>query len=247
VSPHPLVIGHRGARNLWPENSLSGFARTLELGVDGVEFDIHPTTDGKFAVHHDATLERTTEAHGPIAALSAAEVAAVRLKDAEGETVPLLDPVLDLLAPSGVELHLEIKADAEGNPYPGLEEAVVAAVKPRRLGRQLVLTSFWPEVHERLRAADPEMRLLVSINTQSLQRLGGGLDRLIDRLERSRVELYAVEKALLAARQDDFVGRLGWDRLGVWVTNEEADIRRWTATPVRQLTTDRPDLCLSRR
>ena len=40
-----LIIGHRGARSLWPENSLEGFERTRDLGVDAVEFDVHLACD----------------------------------------------------------------------------------------------------------------------------------------------------------------------------------------------------------
>jgi glycerophosphoryl diester phosphodiesterase len=38
----PLVIGHRGARSLAPENSLESLAAAVEAGVDLVEFDVSP-------------------------------------------------------------------------------------------------------------------------------------------------------------------------------------------------------------
>jgi len=47
-----------------PENSLEGFRLTLELGLDGIEFDVHPTRDGGLAVIHDPTLDRTTDGVG---------------------------------------------------------------------------------------------------------------------------------------------------------------------------------------
>ena len=59
-----LIIGHRGARNLWPENSLEGFERTRDLGVDAVEFDVHLARDGELVVIHDPSLERTTKGRG---------------------------------------------------------------------------------------------------------------------------------------------------------------------------------------
>ena len=51
------IIGHRGARNLWPENSLDGFERTRALGIEGVEFDVHIARDGELVVIHDPTLD----------------------------------------------------------------------------------------------------------------------------------------------------------------------------------------------
>ncbi|UCE83970.1 MAG: hypothetical protein JSV47_05525, partial [Deltaproteobacteria bacterium] len=52
-----LVIGHRGAAGLYPENTLHGFERTLEIGVDGIELDILTTADGVLCVHHDFCLK----------------------------------------------------------------------------------------------------------------------------------------------------------------------------------------------
>ena len=96
------IIGHRGARDLWPENSRLGFRKVLTLDVQGVEFDVHPTADGRLAVIHDPTLDRTTDATGPVAARSAAALReSVRLRGTEDEGVPLLEEVLDILAPSG--------------------------------------------------------------------------------------------------------------------------------------------------
>ena len=66
------ITGHRGARNLWPENSLTGFRNVLALGVDAIEFDVHLTDAGELVVIHDATLDRTTDKTGPVRALSPA-------------------------------------------------------------------------------------------------------------------------------------------------------------------------------
>jgi glycerophosphoryl diester phosphodiesterase len=64
------LIAHRGARNLWAENSLEGFRRTADLPVDAVELDLHLSRDGEVVVIHDPLLDRTTTGEGPVAALS---------------------------------------------------------------------------------------------------------------------------------------------------------------------------------
>ena len=56
----PLIIGHRGVKGIAPENSLSGFKKAVELGIDGVELDVHLTKDGKLIVIHDMDLKRLT-------------------------------------------------------------------------------------------------------------------------------------------------------------------------------------------
>ncbi len=50
------VIGHRGARGLLPELSLAGFAKALELGVDGIEVDVGITKDLHVVAYHDYAL-----------------------------------------------------------------------------------------------------------------------------------------------------------------------------------------------
>jgi glycerophosphoryl diester phosphodiesterase len=76
-SSRPLVFAHRGGCALGPENTLAAFDRGLEAGADGLELDIHLSADGVAVVHHDATLDRTTSASGPIASRTAAELARI--------------------------------------------------------------------------------------------------------------------------------------------------------------------------
>src|SRR5215471_2015565 len=70
-----LVYAHRGGSKLRPENTIMAFDHGLSLGADGLEFDVHLSRDGVVVVHHDATLDRTTNGRGPLAALTADELA----------------------------------------------------------------------------------------------------------------------------------------------------------------------------
>jgi glycerophosphoryl diester phosphodiesterase len=241
-----LIIGHRGARNLWPENSLAGFERTRELGVDGVEFDVHLARDGEMVVIHDPSLERTTEGTGAVADRTGAELAATRLRDGDGAGVPSLDAVLDVYAGTPVELHIEVKTDTLGRVYRGLEQKLVDLIARRGLQQQVLLTCFVPEVLETVRRLSPRQRVLGSLDRRSAE-LMGGLPGALDRFARIEGCLVAVEKGLLADSLDLCLKRLGGARLGAWVTNEAADIDFWLARPIRQITTDRPDTALGRR
>ena len=53
----PLMIAHRGGTGLWPENTLEAFRRAIDLGIDGIELDVHLSGDGVLVVHHDETLK----------------------------------------------------------------------------------------------------------------------------------------------------------------------------------------------
>lgn len=241
-----LIVGHRGARNLWPENSLEGFRRALALGVDGIEFDVHLARDGELVVIHDPTLERTTADRGAVRDRTAAELKATALRDAAGAGVPRLDDVLDVFAGSTVELHIEIKTDVAGRAYPGLEDRLLAAIRGRGLGRQAIVTCFVPEVLEKVRRIDGGQRILASLDRRSAELLGG-IERALDRLAAIDGCLVAVEKSLLSATLDACLERLGRARLGAWVPNEPDEIAHWLGQPIRQITTDRPDIALAQR
>src|SRR5258708_24500986 len=75
ASSRPLVFAHRGASALAPENTLAAFDAGLTHGADGLELDVRLSRDGVAVVHHDATLERTTNLRGRIDEHTAAELA----------------------------------------------------------------------------------------------------------------------------------------------------------------------------
>src|SRR5690349_1599262 len=118
--PYPRAYAHRG----WHidelaglENTLAGFHRAVKEGFGYLELDVHATADGAVVVHHDATLDRTTDGHGLIGELPAAEVAAVQVLGAEKdglpravEPIPLLADVLAELP--GTRMTIEIKSAA---------------------------------------------------------------------------------------------------------------------------------------
>ena len=76
-SPRALVFAHRGGAALAPENTIAAFDRGLETGADGIELDVRASRDGVVVVHHDATLDRTTNQAGRVDALDARELARV--------------------------------------------------------------------------------------------------------------------------------------------------------------------------
>jgi glycerophosphoryl diester phosphodiesterase len=240
-----MIIGHRGARNLWPENSLEGFRRLIGLGVEGVEFDVHQTADGGLVVIHDPTLERTTFGSGPVGAKTLSELQAIGQRDSS-EGIPSLEQVLEALHGSSLELHIELKTDAAGNAYQGLEARVIDAVSRYGLQRRSILTCFVPEVLEMARAIDRTVPVLASLDRRSAEMLGG-LERAIERLKAIPGIYVAVEKSLLAYTQDRFCAKFGADRIGAWVPNEEVDLEYWLSRSIRQVTTDRPDIALQAR
>lgn len=116
---HPL-IAHRGASAEAPENTLPAFQRAADLRVDAFEFDVRLTADGAVVVHHDPTLERTTDLAGPLHARTLAELrtadAGFRFTPDDGAsypfrsrrvTIPTLDEVLDAFPAMPVLIELK--------------------------------------------------------------------------------------------------------------------------------------------
>jgi glycerophosphoryl diester phosphodiesterase len=77
ASSRPLVFAHRGGAALAPENTMAAFEHASALGVDGFELDVQLSRDGVAMVHHDATVDRTTDGTGAVADLTASDLMAL--------------------------------------------------------------------------------------------------------------------------------------------------------------------------
>ncbi|PDT82997.1 glycerophosphodiester phosphodiesterase family protein [Sinorhizobium sp. BJ1] len=239
------VIGHRGARNLWPENSLTGFRNALQLGVDAIEFDVHQTDSGELLVIHDAMLDRTAEAAGPVRRLTPAMRAATRLRDTD-ETIPTLAEVLDVLALSdGPHLHVEIKVDESGTPYPDIARRVAEELRRFGADKRAHLTSFDTSVLTDCRRHAPHVARLVSVN-EDWARRQGGLGAFLAAVD-DLVDIVAIHHELMAAEWELIRSTMPLERLCVWTLNEDGEIRRWLDRGIGHLTSDSPDLALRLR
>ena len=128
-----LIIGHRGARALAPENTLPALLKGMAC-ADLVEIDVRLTGDEIPVAIHDATVDRTTDGTGPVKGYTIEELK--RLDAGEGEAIPTLREVLDLVH-GQMGLIVEIKE-------PGTE-AIVVSVLMDRMPQRLILISFNPE------------------------------------------------------------------------------------------------------
>ncbi|MEE8390417.1 MAG: glycerophosphodiester phosphodiesterase family protein [Anaerolineae bacterium] len=143
-----LNIAHRGASAAAPANTLAAFERAIELGADGIEFDVHLSADGVSVVIHDFSVDATTDGSGRVAGLTLAQ-----LKELDagshfdpafaGEHIPTLKEVLEIV---GNRLLLNIELKTVSLRDNGLEHAVIAQVKQRGLGNdnRVLFSSFNP-------------------------------------------------------------------------------------------------------
>ena len=112
----PLIVAHRGAWTVGPENSLLAIRRAFDAGHQIVEIDIQESADGILFLMHDDTLDRMTGQSGVAAAQTMATLAGLRLREGDGgadapvskEPVPTLAQVLALADGRGY-LDLDVK------------------------------------------------------------------------------------------------------------------------------------------
>ncbi len=244
IATPPTIIAHRGGAFLWPENSLAAFRAALALPVEEVECDVHPSADGVPMVIHDATLERTTDLSGPVARRSAADLAAARLRGAPAEAVPTLSALAALLRPSGRRLRVEIKTDAEGRPYPGLLEAVLAVLAAQGMLERSVLICFHGPTAAEAWARGGLAGAVWLVSGRALDTLGVRATVAAARalgVPELDTDIAAMTPGLRAAAHDAGLAA------GVWAANHRAEIERALALGVDALATDDPPLALALR
>jgi glycerophosphoryl diester phosphodiesterase len=138
------IWAHRGARREAPENTLPAFELAVAQGADGIELDVQLSADGVVVVMHDEGVDRTTDGNGPVVGHTLAQLqrldASAGMSGFSGVRVPSLAETLDLLAPTGLKLNIELKNSEED--YPGLEELVLAAIAAHDLADRVVLSTF---------------------------------------------------------------------------------------------------------
>ncbi len=157
------VIAHRGGSALAPENTISAFSNAIDLNADYYECDVQMSIDDSLIIMHDATVDRTTDGTGSIAAMTYAELRAL---DAgswfssafTGEKVPTLYEVLNLAKSSGTDTKviIEIKSsEAE------LVPAVVALVQKMHMEGDVIIASFNLTQITASKTADPTIRVML--------------------------------------------------------------------------------------
>lgn len=169
----PLIIAHRGASAIAPENTLAAFRKAIENGAEGVEFDVRLTSDGEAVVFHDMDLKRIAGRDEKIIDLSFEELQRIdagswfnrvfpRMANEQfsGETIPSLRDVLTLLKDFSGLIYIELKCrEREVEP---LVKAVCREINASHLLPQIIVKSFRLQVISEIR------RLCEDVTTAAL-------------------------------------------------------------------------------
>ncbi len=245
---HPLLSGsfrniaHRGGGRLAPEETLPAYERALAEGADMLEMDLHATSDNVVVLHHDATVDRTTDGEGliremPFETLRTLD-AGYRFTADGGETypfrgtgvrVPTFEEVLEAF-PDQV-FTVEIK-----QIEPSIVDLVLDVLDRTHMNRRVILVSFSDSVVQDIRekrpdqitgAATGEMILFAALKPENL--------------DDYRPPCPFFQMPSSDAEQVALAHDLGI-RVQIWTVNGEAEMREWLAMGVDGIMTDDPSL-----
>lgn len=234
----PLIIAHRGASSVAPENTLAAFEMALELGADGIELDVMLSADGKLAVIHDFSVDRTTNGTGKVPQLSLAKLKTLdagfkKAAAYQGERIPTLEEVFSAV---GGKLLINVELKNYHAPFDRLTEAVVACVQEFGLLESVLLSSFNPFNLLKAQRLEPALK-------RGLLTVPGKKGRIM-RGWPGRFFLYdALHPYFCDVDAEMVQGQHSYGRqVNVWTVNSPEEMQRLADLEVDMLITDDPAL-----
>lgn len=156
------VISHRGANKLAPQNTIPAFEKSLEIGVDGFETDVHMSSDGVPVVCHNYTIDETSNGQGKISEMTLEQLRSYDFgsyfaEKYKGTPLPTLEEFLTLCETADIEImNIELKTPLDGEK--GMVEKTISAVKEHGLFDKLLISSFSPELLVECKRIDPKCK-----------------------------------------------------------------------------------------
>lgn len=259
--PRPLIIAHRGASALAPENTLAAFKRAFEDGADGLELDVRLALDGVPVVIHDSTLRRTGNRAGVVSEINSAELSTIdvgswfnrshpKLARAEYKdvTIPTLADVFDLAKRHSkaheAVIYVEMKSETAAEEESELPRSVVRLIKQCNLQSRVVVVSFNLKAIAAVRALD------ASIHTGALFEPKRSAAKSISgrRLIAAAIDCGAIEillhKLIAPRRVIDLATNEGL-RSVVWTVDDPKWLERATQRGIHALITNDPAAMMS--
>ncbi len=220
----PWIIGHRGAAAYCRENTLESFRKAIELGADGIEFDIRRTADNTLIVHHDAEIAGTS-----LSRISYPEACDLALH--HGYPLCRLDEVIGVTAG---RLILDVELKEEGYETE-VTDQLLASLPPDRF----FFTSFSLESMRTIRRHNPGLRVGWLTDFISVS--------ILDTLITSGMDFFLPRAETVTPRWIDPMHQSGL-RVIPWTVNRPERIKKLLSYPcIKGLISDRPDCGLRTR
>ena len=226
---------HRGASVECPENTLLAFRRALEIGVDALELDVHLTADDHLVVIHDGSLDRTTNGRGRVRDHSLAEIQQV--DTGQGQTIPTLTEVFNLVRPTAVRLCVEVKGDTPAEER-AITDAAVKALEDADFVSRTIVTSFSSTTLLRVRALQPGLATMLDPWPQDGSLTPRQICEQTLRAGANSLSFDFAQVTLAVAVECRLTGLALWP----WAPNEPDQMHNMIQLDVPGIMTDRPDV-----
>lgn len=250
-SQQPLIIGHRGASALAPENTLVAFERAMLDGADGIEFDVRLAGDRVPVVIHDATLRRTGQREAEVTTLTSEELSRIdvgtwfnlrhpsmAVREYEQATMPTLYQVFEMFTAGSAVLYVEMKCEQGESRV--LAGEVADLVRGCALHERVVVESFDHDAIVEIKRIDSSIRT-AALFEPKLARPLLSIRRMIERAKSCRADEIALHRLLATRRAAEEARRAGM-RTVVWTVDNPSWIRRAKRYGVYALITNNPAL-----
>jgi glycerophosphoryl diester phosphodiesterase len=177
-APHILVHGHRGARAIYPENTIPAFEYAIKIGADFLEMDVAVTKDNVLVISHDPHINPEI-CKGPRPGIAIHELTLAELREYDcgalknphfpkqqpvpGTRVPTLDEVLGLSRGNSVQFNIETKSfpdHPELTPAPDVFAGVLLdVIRKHKLESRSIVQSFDFRTLHAMKRLAPHIRL----------------------------------------------------------------------------------------
>ncbi len=216
-----LKIGHRGAKGYEPENTLGSFQKAIELQVDGIELDVHLSSDNQLVVIHDTTIDRTTAGTGFVNNYSAAEL--------QKYQIPTLSDVFDLVDKK-CWINIELKRKGTAKP---VVELIEKYIREKNWDYdQFIISSFEREFLKEVAALNPNIPIGVLTETD--------VDAAITFAQKIKAKAIHPDFTLLTQDNTATMQKLGF-LVFPWTVNKPNDIQKIKTYQANGIITDFPD------
>ena len=160
------IIASRGYSGVAPENTLDAFSKAVDIGADMIELDVQKTADGELVVFHDSELIRITGVEGVLADWTYEQLQA--LDAGNGEHIPTLSQVLQLIQPTNLEIYLELKDIGESEDF---AVSVAQMVQEIQMQDRVIFASSNYQYLQQIKETDWNNRILYDTRLGDADRL----------------------------------------------------------------------------
>ena len=233
----PVIVAHRGASRVAPENTLAAFRQAIREGADAIELDVRLSCDGEVVVIHDARLERTTNGHGKVKDATLGELKKLSAgswfhQKYAGEGIPTLNEVFQLTK-NRIGINVEIKEPIFRRSRTDIVKKCLKVIENSNGAKSVLISSFNHSIVKRVKALWPE------IMTGVLYHPVRHFRRTPERLARGAgAEMFICGTRSFRARMAPALHEAGI-RVGVYTVNNAVGLRKMLNSSVDVVYTDR--------